>query len=584
VAVVLVALGPTVRALALHTGWWAVVVGGLGAAIGLAIATAPRLRPPDVVRAVGAGVGLLAVTLVAGPVAGLWTAFGVVAAVGAVTFLAREGSAGTVRGLGPVIGTTVGAAVVGLLHPTSVVVLAAGLIPALLGVAAAARPARLLAIDDGAKRGVEWFGDALRAICFAVLAVPFVVLPWLVGRIVRWDTTWFPRERGSRWVAARADDVPSDRPWQPAPPRATWPWTRRATRLALRLVLVVVLLTVAVDVIRERASAPNSYLLEAPAMADSAFWPELTQAQEQLRANMGLGSYAYEQPDVASAHLNIVDGHRTTWAPPAPASCTPPKVWMFGGSTMFGEGQRDEHTIPSWLARTAWEDDVALDVTNFGQLGDPLWIEVRRLEEALGTTDERPDLVVFYDGANEVITRIVLNGEGRAAQRTFVSYLDSGLFIQLDRFLRPVYRFMTESDALRIEDPPEADLDADEVAALAARQYRLALTSSRRLVADEGLDTVWFNQPTTWSTPMPDEEVAYQGDADRFGRQVTEAYERELPEGVVDLSTMFADTEEPVFYDTAHTNELGARRVAEAMWDELQPRLSERCEEVGSCC
>ncbi|MBX3285723.1 MAG: SGNH/GDSL hydrolase family protein, partial [Actinobacteria bacterium] len=128
------------------------------------------------------------------------------------------------------------------------------------------------------------------------------------------------------------------------------------------------------------------------------------------------------------------------------------------------------------------------------------------------------------------------------------------------------------------------ELGADEVAALAARQYRLALGTSRRLVADEGLDTVWFNQPTTWSTPIPDEQVSWLGDADRFGRQVTEAYERVLPDGVVDLSTMFAEQDPPVFYDTAHTNELGARRVAEAMWRELRPRFADRCQEDEPCC
>ncbi|MBX3287562.1 MAG: SGNH/GDSL hydrolase family protein, partial [Actinobacteria bacterium] len=408
VAVALVAMVPTVRALALDTGWWAALLGAVGAAVGVAVATADRWRPVDPARVAAIGVGVLVTALAAGPVAGAATLLGAGAAIGAVTFLA---GAGTVRGLGPVIGTGVAAAVVGLLHPTSPVVLVAALVPALLGALAAFRPERLVAIDEGARHAVERVGDLLRSACFAVLAVPFVVLPWAVGRLVRWDTTWSPRRRGSRWVESRADPTPSDRPWQPAAPRRTWPWTRRLTRLALRLVVVVALLVVAVDVIRERASTPAAYLLEAPAMADAPYWPQLTRAQEQLRANMGLGSYAYEQPDVSSPYLNIVDGHRVTWSPPAPGGCSPPEVWMFGGSTMFGEGQRDEYTVPSWLARTAWADGVALHVTNFGQLGDPLWIEVRRLEEALGTTDDRPDLVVFYDGANEVITRIALNGE-----------------------------------------------------------------------------------------------------------------------------------------------------------------------------
>ena len=79
---------------------------------------------------------------------------------------------------------------------------------------------------------------------FAVLAVPFVLLPWAIGRLVRWDTTWSPRNRGSRWVASAPDPQPSDRPWQPSAPRRTWPLGRRAARVAFRLGLVLVLVTV----------------------------------------------------------------------------------------------------------------------------------------------------------------------------------------------------------------------------------------------------------------------------------------------------------------------------------------------------
>jgi hypothetical protein len=583
--VALVALGPTARAVALRTGWWGVAVGVLGVAIGIAVASARSVRSPGPPRVALVVAALAAIAFAAGPFAATWALLGTVAAAGARALLARDGgAAGPFPRLGPVVGTSVGAAVLGLLHPTSPALLLAAAIPAAASWGAVAFPQVAVAVEAGLRRGVEAVGDGLRALAFALLAVPFVVLPWSIGRLVRWDTTWAPRAPGSRWVVAHGDSGPSARPWQPATPPATWPWARRATRAGLRLAVASALLVVAVGVVRDRASTPAPYLIEAPAMADSPFWPELTQAQEQLRANMGLGSYAYEQPDVASEHLNIVDGHRATWTPPQGASCAPLEIWTFGGSTMFGEGQRDDYTIASWLARTAWADGIPLEVINFGQLGDPLWIEVRRLEEALGTTSDQPDLVIFYDGANEVITRIALNEEGRAAEQTFVSYLDSGLFLQLDRFLRPVYRFMTESDALAVEEPLTARLDANQVAALAARQYRLALASGRRLVADEGLDAVWFNQATTWTTPLPAEQVAASDVRERFGRAVTAAYLQELPEGVVDLAEMFADAPEPVFYDTAHTNELGARRVAEAMWDEVGAGLAARCEERAACC
>ena len=65
----------------------------------------------------------------------------------------------------------------------------------------------------------------------------------------------------------------------------------------------------------------------------------------------------------AILNYHVVDGRRATWRPAVTPGCRPAKVWMFGGSTAFGQGQRDDHTIASELARVAWEDGIAVDVT-----------------------------------------------------------------------------------------------------------------------------------------------------------------------------------------------------------------------------
>jgi hypothetical protein len=583
IAIVLVTLAPTGRTLALAGAGWASVVAAGGCLAALAISRTPSSWPPTVLRAAGTLGGVAVVTLAGGRVAGAWTLLGALGAAGVTSAWHQHPARGAFRAMGPVLGATVGAAVAAVLEPRAVITSVLVLTAAVLGVAAARWYDRMVAADAAARRGSERVGDALAVLVFAILAIPFVALPWIIGRVVRWDPTWSPTRPGSTWTPTFADAVPSTRTWQPAPPKQTWPWTRRATRTGLRLALIVLVLAFALQTVRQRASEPDASLLAAPAMAGADYWPELIRAQDQLRTSMGLGSYAYEQPDVASRYLNIEDGHRVSWSPPSYPSCRAASVWVFGGSTTFGEGQRDEHTVPSALARAAWADGVALDVTNFGQLGDPHWIEVRRLEEALGTSPDRPDLIIFYDGANEVITRVALNDQGQAARQTFVSYLDSGLFLQLDRYLRPLYGIASDADALEVQPTVEGRLGAAEVAALAARQYRLSLASSQRLVADEGIPTIWFNQPTTWST-LDRKTAAEWGDATAFGRAVTAEYLQDLPEGVVDLSGLFRDTDEPIFYDTAHTNELGAERVATAMWDEVEGQLSADCGSGDGCC
>jgi hypothetical protein len=48
-----------------------------------------------------------------------------------------------------------------------------------------------------------------------------------------------------------------------------------------------------------------------------------------------------------------------------------------------------------------------------------------------------------------------------------------------------------------------------------------------------------------------------------------------LPPDVVDLSAVFDGSEDDIYIDEVHTNELGARIVAEALWAELGPELAD---------
>jgi hypothetical protein len=88
---------------------------------------------------------------------------------------------------------------------------------------------------------------------------------------------------------------------------------------------------------------------------------------------------------------------------------------MFGGSTMWGSGVSDDGTIPSHLAKDlltrGWKN---FEITNFGQPGYvstqsllALFLELRN--------GNRPDLVVFYDGFNDLFSSFQ-NGEAGIPQ------------------------------------------------------------------------------------------------------------------------------------------------------------------------
>jgi len=77
------------------------------------------------------------------------------------------------------------------------------------------------------------------------------------------------------------------------------------------------------------------------------------------------------------------------------------KAYLFGGSTMWGTGANDQGTIASQFAAMTgmWTE-------NFGETGytahQSLMLLIQLLQEG-----HRPDLVIFYDGVNEVAIKCV---------------------------------------------------------------------------------------------------------------------------------------------------------------------------------
>lgn len=78
-------------------------------------------------------------------------------------------------------------------------------------------------------------------------------------------------------------------------------------------------------------------------------------------------------------------------------------VWMFGGSTMRGSSDFDEQTIPSRVARhlNASNTGFHFTVINYGVDSFNSLLETKYLQKLLIESPSTPDIVIFYDGANE---------------------------------------------------------------------------------------------------------------------------------------------------------------------------------------
>ena len=177
-------------------------------------------------------------------------------------------------------------------------------------------------------------------------------------------------------------------------------------RAALGLVVVVILFDVvlgaAYNVVFDRGgNAPSgAHIAQLGAWANEPWAAELR--KEIASSSSRLIPQPFRGltfPDYSGRYVHVKNGVRSSYEP-RPAGKDPTNVFFFGGSTMFGTYQRDQHTIPSEFARLAEADRRAVRVVNYGVIGYGIWQEVELLEERL-TKGDIPDVVIFYDGANE---------------------------------------------------------------------------------------------------------------------------------------------------------------------------------------
>lgn len=305
----------------------------------------------------------------------------------------------------------------------------------------------------------------------------------------------------------------------------------------------------------------NGYPVDGYAHEDEPFTRDLF--AELVATNNVRDSYlGVRNRDVTGKYVNIADGRRRTHRSSLPTDVV---IWFFGGSTMFGIGQRDNHTIPSEVVRAAEGDGLGVQALNFGVNGDVRWQEVLRFADALDSDLPRPDLVVFYDGWNDLSL-----GQWRQ------SIGDDGtvdLRLPFNDDERDVQR---AGRTLRSSSGPDA---AAKGAALAAAQYRRTAATGDALADSEGIPVVTFWQPiAVTKAPAPSDEELYEriGLSTEFIPDLASSYRSVLPAtGVeaIDLSGALDDIRRPVFIDQGRTNELGARTIATRIYEHLRPSI-----------
>lgn len=433
-------------------------------------------------------------------------------------------------------------------------------------------------------------GHAVAAVAFWLLGLLAVIAPWAVQRVLRID----PLDPRQGWVDRDRRALQAAQPWAPDP--AADPPPRSLPRRLLVPVLAVIGVVAAAVWLwpedvgpgrTEVSSTASGVALGAPADPDAVpaaqegngwyrdYVEDITWLLNEKVALRPLE--VYRLIDAETRTVTIRDGYRESWTADA-CGCRRVRVWLYGGGGAFGFGQRDDHTIASELARAASDDGIVVDVENRGIPGQLHWRAALRFANDLSVADEPPDLVVFYEGAEEI--------EG-------AEYLDDPPVGDIrpprEPFLEDIYDELVQ-DAMDSGAPyaepdevpdgvvfpglePVDELSPAEVGELAATRFGRSRQMSDDTAAYAGIPVVYAWQPSRYTRADREPDSGDGTEVDDRRAASFAAASAALGDDVVDLTDALDDLDGPVFTDDVHHNEEAARAIAAALYERLAPRL-----------
>jgi lysophospholipase L1-like esterase len=295
-------------------------------------------------------------------------------------------------------------------------------------------------------------------------------------------------------------------------------------------------------------------------------WIELNRTQNLYKSYIG-----WRRAPFQGETINVEGRYLQRRTANEAAVAGSPKVYFFGGSTMWGIGSPDADTIPSWFARIN-----KIHAENFGEDG---WVAHQSLSLLIQLLQagHRPDLVVFYDGVNDALQKCRSELPTPDAHERELEF-DDVLRRKPDsfaHFIAPIQML-----ALRVNDQLgliqraawyDCDRNPQKAAAIAdslIEDWRLA----KRLVEETGGKFVGILQPVAYlSRTRLDQLRLSKADEQQYGAVYPVIREKVARGGEFhDLSTAL-DIDEHLYVDWAHLPPKGNRIMAQKISEVTTP-------------
>jgi hypothetical protein len=222
------------------------------------------------------------------------------------------------------------------------------------------------------------------------------------------------------------------------------------------------------------------------------------------------------------------DGPRPTAHNPAQPGPAHRTIWMFGGSTMRSDSGSIDATIPSYLAAILNRpgSPYPCTVVNFGENSFNALMETKYLQKLLVEEPAPPDLVIFYDGANDCTYfaqhRTPYGHYGYRRLRAAIENYRHSFFGLLKPLNAALYSSFTKElydKMMQVAVPLEPDApELRTLAAVTAKRYEHV----RKLAGCYGASFLLIWQPILWvetgavAPQVREQEQKYSIQGERF--------------------------------------------------------------------
>lgn len=296
--------------------------------------------------------------------------------------------------------------------------------------------------------------------------------------------------------------------------------------------------------------------------------------------------YTYwRRPPFTGSYVNIdADGRRHTWNLPAKQAV---EIYMFGGSTMWGIGARDDYTIPSFLSKQlAQAFPERVHVVNYGTTGfvstQEMMLLFRELQRGC-----RPRIAIFYDGYNDTfsafqnrVSGITLNEQNRTAEFNILqSYRTRDLFaatLKKSNIYHAIHDIHEE--LFRQKQLPSLPAKAENNLTIGVLNYYKANSDIIEAVGEKmEFSSLFYWQPTPYTrsnrNKFEESWLRDRAQQEFFSEVYANVKNSRLQTKTSfhDISDVFEGYEGTLYMDFAHTTERGNRIIAGRIFRDVAP-------------